>query len=122
MFSAYQGTVDYAGESIDDARREIEKTFAGGHGVFLPQHSYVVERESALISASLVTRPERWPLLAFAMTASDWKRSGLAKATITHVMQDLFEAGDTRLDLVVNRKNDAAIALYVSLGFAARCG
>lgn len=59
-------------------------------------------------------------MLAFAMTASDWKREGLARATIAHVMQDLVEAGDTRLDLVVDRRNRAAIALDVSLGFVAR--
>lgn len=119
MFSSYRGTVDYTGESIEDARREIEKTFAGAHGIFLPQHSYVVERGPSLASASLITRPGRWPLLAFAMTAPSWKRTGLARATIKNVMNDLFEAGDTRLDLVVNPQNEAAVALYVDLGFVA---
>ena len=117
MLFAYRGTVDDAGESIEDARREIENTFAGVYGIFLREHSFVVERESALICASLITRPARWPLLAFAMTAANWKREGLARATIKNVMQDLFEAGDTRLYLVVNAENERAIALDASLGF-----
>ena len=64
MMAAYQGTVDYTGESLDDAAHEIAKTFAGGYGVFLARYSYVVEYESKLVSASLVTRLEDRPLLA----------------------------------------------------------
>ena len=120
MLAAYQGTVDYTGESLDDAAQEIAKTFAGGYGVFLARHSYVVERESTLVSASLVTRLEGRPLLAFAMTAPHWKRKGLAKATIGNVMLDLFEAGDTELELALHAKNQPALNLYWSLGFRER--
>jgi len=119
MFAAYQGAVDYTGESVEDAEEEIEKTFAGVYGLFLPHHSYVVESESTLVCASLLTRPRKWPLLAFAMTAPDWKRLGLARATIGNAMQDLFEAGESRLELVVNVKNQPAIDLYAILGFKA---
>ena len=90
---------------------------AGGYGVFLAGYSYVVERESALVSASLVTRRDGRPLLAFAMTAPHCKRKGLAKATIGNVMQDLFEAGEAQLQLVVNAKNQPALDLYLSRGF-----
>jgi predicted GNAT family acetyltransferase len=122
MFAAYQGTIDYTGESVEDATGELTKTFAGAHGLYLPQHSYVVERGSTLVSASLVTRREGLPLLAFAMTAPDWKRKGLARATIGNTMQDLFEAGETRLELVVNAKNLSAYDLYISLGFKRTVG
>lgn len=117
MWAAYQGTVDYTGESLDDAAQEIAKTFAGGYGVFLARHSYVVERDSALVSAALVTHREGRPLLAFAMTAPHWKRKGLAKATISNVMQDLLEAGETELQLALHAKNQPALDLYLSLGF-----
>jgi ribosomal protein S18 acetylase RimI-like enzyme len=117
MFAAYQGTVDYTGESADAAAEEVQKTFAGGYGIYLPQHSYVVERNSALVAASLVTRLDDTPLLAFAMTAPSWKRTGLARATIGNVMLDLHEAGETQLALVVNSRNQPALDLYLSLGF-----
>ena len=117
MFAAYQGTVDYTGEPLEAAADEVKKVFAGAYGRYLPQCSYVVERESTLACAALVTRLDGLPLLAFAMTAPDWKRKGLARATIGDVMQDLFEAGETRLTLVVNAKNRPALDLYVSLGF-----
>lgn len=69
MWTAYQGTVDYNGESVEDAAQEIAKTFAGGYGVYLARYSYRVERESTLASAVLVTRRNDRPLLAFVMTA-----------------------------------------------------
>lgn len=117
MFAAYQGTVDYTGDSVEAAVQEMNYLFAGAHGIYLAQHSSVVERESNLVSASLVTHQEGQPLLAFAMTAPKWKRKGLAKATIGHVMQDLFEAGETELHLALNAKNKPALDLYLSLGF-----
>ena len=117
MFAAYQGTVDYTGESIEAAAEEVKKTFAGSYGIYMPQYSNVVVRESALACAALVTRREGLPLLAFAMTAPNWKRTGLAKATIGNAMQDLYEAGETQLALVVNAKNRPALDLYFLLGF-----
>lgn len=117
MFDAYQGTVDYTGESVEDAAQEIAKTFAGDYGVYLARHSCVVERESALVSAALVTRRNNQPWLAFVMTAPNWKRKGLAKATIGLVMQDLFKAGEAELRLALHAKNQPARGLYVSLGF-----
>ncbi len=117
MWAAYQGTVDYTGESVEDAAQEIAKTFAGGYGVYLAQHSWVVERDGALVSAALVTRLDGRPWMAFAMTAPHCKRKGLAKATIGQVMHDLFEAGDTELQLALHAENQPARDLYLSLGF-----
>ena len=117
MWAAYQGTVDYTGESVEDAAQEVAKTFAGGYGVYLARHSWVVERESTLASAVLVTRRNDRPWLAFVMTAPRWKRQGLARATIGEVMQDLFESGETALQLALHAKNQPARDLYVSLGF-----
>lgn len=117
MFAAYQGTVDYTGESVEAAAQEVTKTFAGSYGLYMPQYSFVVVRESALACAALVTCREGLPLLAFAMTAPDWKRKGLAMAAISEAMQGLYEAGETQLDLVVHAKNRPALALYLKLGF-----
>ncbi len=117
MFAAYQGTIDYTGESVEAAAEEVGKAFAGAYGRYMPQHSYVVERESILVSATLVTRRDGLPLLAFAMTAPDRKRMGLARALIGNAMQDLYEAGETQLELVVNARNGPARDLYLSLGF-----
>lgn len=117
MWAAYQGTVDYTGESVDDATQEIAKTFAGGFGMYLAQYSYAAEGESTLASAVLVTRRNDQPLLAFVMTAPRWKRKCLAKATIVNVMQDLFEVGETELQLALYTKNQPALDLYRCLGF-----
>ncbi len=76
MFAAYQGTVDYSGESIEDAEEEIVKTFSGVYGKFLPSCSYVVESGSQIVCASLIKVLDQGPLLAFAMTSPSWRRRG----------------------------------------------
>ena len=120
MFAAYQGTVDYSGESVEDAEIEMEKTFTGGYGTFSPECSYVVERASELVCASLITFHRQVPLLAFAMTAPAWKRNGLARAAVLGSMHDLRARGATQLHLAVNPRNQFAIDLYESLGFEAK--
>ncbi len=117
MFAAYQGTVDYTGESEAEALAEVEKTFAGGYGRFLPHHSIVVEQGQRVVCAALVTHRDEQPLLAFVMTAPAWKRHGLARAAIGLVMRDLHQAGEQVLTLALNAKNEPAKQLYVPLGF-----
>ena len=55
MWAAYQGTVDYDGETLEEATKEIEHTFEGGYGALLSDCSFVISDESdqLLISAIL---------------------------------------------------------------------
>lgn len=117
MFTAYQGTVDYSGESISDAEGDIEELYCGSYGELLTDYSYVIEREQTIVCASLITNFKGVPLLAYAMTSPTLQKRGLAKAAISNSMQDLFDGGHEYLQLVVNPKNLNAISLYGNLGF-----
>src|ERR1039458_5564987 len=79
MYSAYRGTVDDEGESEADALVEVQKTFAGAYGSFVPSCSAVVERGGRLLSATLVTRWQDRPFVAFSMTEPSSKGTGLAR-------------------------------------------
>lgn len=127
MFDAYAGTIDDAGESLEDAQREVAKLFAGEFGAFDAEASLVVERAGTgtLASATLITRNTgsmKGPIgvgeafLAFSMTAPAFKRQGLARAGLIAVMARLQQRGEARLHLVVTRGNVAAL-LYESVGF-----
>ena len=118
MLTAYRGTVDDEGENVEQALAEIRKTFSGEYGPFMPECSRVVQREERIVSATLVTGWQRRPFVAFAMTAPNWKRKGIAKASMVNTMQDLIEHGETLLSLVVTIRNEPAFALYQTLGFA----
>ena len=117
MVDAYRGTIDDQGEGIDDARAEIRRVFEGAYGPFLATSSDVVERDGAIVAATLVTRWQGSPFVAFAMTAPAWKRSGLARASLQRCMQHLVAAGLHRLALVVTCGNAPAERLYETMGF-----
>ncbi len=119
LFAAYRGTIDDEGDSFADALAEIEKTFRGDYGRFLPECSFVVEEGEFLASACLVTffEPHDAPLVVFLMTRPEAKRRGLARHLLERSMNALLDAGHERLTLVVTDGNDPAQSLYRSLGF-----
>ena len=118
MLDAYLGTVDYEGESIEEALSEVRETVEGTKGPFLWTASRVIEREGLLASACLVIRWREQPLVAFSMTRGRFKKKGLARACLLSSMKALREQGDTTLALFVTLSNEQAVSLYRSLGFA----
>ncbi|MGA2257093.1 MAG: hypothetical protein ABSG53_20770, partial [Thermoguttaceae bacterium] len=54
MYQAYLGTVDYEGETEEDAIAELNKTWEGGYGELNQGASRVYEREGRLLSTTLV--------------------------------------------------------------------
>jgi GNAT superfamily N-acetyltransferase len=117
MYSAYRGTIDDEDETEAEALIEVQKTFTGAYGVFVPSCSAVVERGGRLLSATLVTRWQDRPFVAFSMTEPNSKRTGLARACLIAAMSRLHAAGEHELGLVVTMANFPAISLYTSLGF-----
>jgi GNAT superfamily N-acetyltransferase len=122
MLDAYQGTVDYEGESLDDALREIDRVCSDLYGRFLSDCSFVSDGEAGLSSACLVTmlnegKPDETPLLAFAMTRKQDQRRGLSSALIQRSVAALSGLGHSRLSLAVTADNLPARRLYEKLGF-----
>jgi GNAT superfamily N-acetyltransferase len=122
MLDAYQGTVDYEGESLDDALREIGHTLSGSCGRFLSDCSFVLDGDEGISSAYLVTllnegKPDETPLLAFAMTRKRDKRRGLATALIPRSVAALSGLGYSRLSLAVTADNHPARRLYEEFDF-----
>jgi len=122
MLDAYRGTVDYDGESLEDALREIDHTLSGSYGRFLSGCSFVLDGEGGLSAASLVVllnegRNDETPLLAFTMTRKRDQRRGLASALILRSAASLSQLGHSRFSLVVTADNVPARRLYDRLGF-----
>lgn len=117
MYGAYVGSIDYDGETPEQALAEVRKTYAGEYGPFDPRHSTVAERSGRLVSATLVTRWQERPFVAFTMTDPAFARQGLARATLERSMHLLRRSGETELRLVVTIDNHPARLLYESLGF-----
>jgi RimJ/RimL family protein N-acetyltransferase len=122
MLDAYQGTVDYEDESLDDALREIDHVCSGSYGRFLSECSFVSDGDAGLSSACLVTllnegKADETPLLAFAMTRKRDQRRGLSTGLILRSAAALSGLGYPRLSLAVTADNHPARRLYEKLGF-----
>lgn len=120
MHNAYRGTPDDHGETIDEAAKELHKVFAGEYGLFAPACSKVIEVDGRIRSATLITRWQSSPFVAFSMTAPLFKRNGLARACLVAAMQDLLELGEHEIGLIVTWSNLPARTLYWQLGFRTR--
>lgn len=117
MLAAYRGESDDENNTLDDAREEIRKTFAGEHGEFLPETSVIIERDGVIAAATLITLFEELPFVCFTMTAPQFKRQGLARASLLASIQNLQNAQETVLRLMVTSGNTPALHLYEHLGF-----
>jgi len=117
MYHAYLGTVDYHGETEAQALDEVRRTFAGEYGMFIWSASRVIDHGSMLASATLITRCQGKPFVAFSMTHVEFKRQGLARACLQSAINQLLLEGEDELRLVSTVANDGAMRLYESLGF-----
>jgi ribosomal protein S18 acetylase RimI-like enzyme len=115
--SAYLDTVDYEGESPDEARGVVQAAFDGEFGRFMPEASMVVESDGALLSAAFVTEWQGLPLLAFTVTRPASKGQGHARRCTAASMQALAAAGHRELRLFVTETNVPARVVYERLGF-----
>lgn len=117
MLAAYRGESDDDNNTLEDAHEEIRKTFAGEYGEFLPETSVIIERDGDIATATLITRFEELPYVCFTMTAPQFKRQGLARASLLASIQNLQNAQETVLRLMVTSSNTPALRLYEHLGF-----
>lgn len=117
FIDAYRGTIDDEGETLDDARAVVRQLFDGGFGTMWWPVSEVVERPHGLAAATLVTRWEGQPFVAFSITAPAWQRQGLARVGLQRAMYRLAQGGEAVLRLVVTAGNTPAERLYAQLGF-----
>lgn len=117
MLRAYRGTVDDAGEGPDEARAEVDRWLAGAFGAADLDASQLIERAGIAASATLISHHDGAPLVAFSMTAPEWKRQGLARAGLVRAMHRLRAAGYDEVRLVVTCGNTPAESMYASLGF-----
>lgn len=85
MYRAYLGTIDYEDETLEQSVAEIRKTYQGDYGRFDPEHSSIAERNGLVVSATLITRWQDRPFVAFSMTDPRFARQGLARRRLRGV-------------------------------------
>ena len=117
MYVAYQGTVDYEGETEADACGEIARTLGGEYGPLNVAASQVCEVAGEIRSAALITTWRSKPLLAYSLTHPASQKQGLATRCLHAACTALRSQGLGELRLVVTLANEPALKLYRKLGF-----
>jgi GNAT superfamily N-acetyltransferase len=118
MIDAYRGTIDDGGETLEDARAEVDSYFAGRSGAPLLDASRLIEVGGAPAAACLVSLWRDTPLVAYVMTAAAWKGRGLARALLDDSFAALRAAGYTEVRAAITKGNTPSERLLGGAGFA----
>jgi 3-oxoadipate enol-lactonase len=119
LLDAYKDTIDDEGETLDDALRAMQDTFAGTWqtGTLLESCSFVIEEGGEPLACSIVTWWHEQPLLAYVMTHPTAQNQGMGRFLIHKSSNALLAQGYRDLLLFVTKGNFPAQHLYEKLGF-----
>jgi lactoylglutathione lyase len=115
MLDAYRGTIDDEGESIDDAREEVDGWLASAPNL---DSSRVVEAsDGTLASAVLVSRLGELPIIAYAMTAPPHRSRGLASSLLSEVVSSLASKDERAVVAFITDGNLPSERVFTRAGF-----
>jgi ribosomal protein S18 acetylase RimI-like enzyme len=119
MLDAYRDTIDYEGETLDQATDEIKRYFEGAYGPPLHDCSWLYLREGMLGAACLVSwwEKRKAPLVAFVMTRAQWKRTGLGGLVLRETLRSLIEREYPKVRAVITEGNTPSEGLFNRFGF-----
>lgn len=117
MLDAYMDTVDYEGESYEDAYGELKNVVNDGYGKYIENASFLIEQEGEAASAILINLFREQPLITYIFTAKKYSNQGHASTLIKSSIKALQEMGYKEVILYVTEENTNAVALYRKLGF-----
>lgn len=117
MLDAFLGTIDYEGESIHEARRDLDRFFAGQP---LLGASTLACVGGTPASATLVGLWQGHVLIHLVMTAPAHKRRGLAGLVLARALAALGAEGQREVRAWITEGNTPSEAAFARLGFARR--
>lgn len=117
MLAAYIGSVDYQEETIEEAILEIEKTLNDGYGPFIPDASFLIEKDDEICAAILINLWQSQPLITEVFVGKSYRCQGMASTLIKTSMHELLLLGYKEIILYVTLENYHAVKLYEKLGF-----
>lgn len=118
MLDAYRDTIDYDGETINDALHEVESYLSNQDSIWLDS-SWLAITENELACASMVGfwKDRNSPLIAYVMTASQHKGKHLATTGVSRSLKSLAEKNYTKVYAVITEGNVPSERVFRRLGF-----
>ncbi len=120
MIDAYRGTIDYDGETVEDALDEVEAYLAGERGGRpLLEESRLAFAGDDLVGACLtgLWDERQSTLITYIMTRAEWKGQGVAGYLLGAVLQALKEKGYLEVRAAITVGNVPSERLFARMGF-----
>ena len=113
MLDAYVGTIDYEGETIEQAGEEVDSWFEGSP---ILESSFGAIIDGRMVSAVLVMLLDDEPFIAIVMTDPAHKGSRLARLVLDAALSGLKRAGHSRVVLYITEGNTPSERLFTAIG------
>jgi L-amino acid N-acyltransferase YncA len=119
MIESYRGTIDYHGETLDQALADVRAYLDGVEGVPLLDCSWLCCVEEQLVAACLVGwwNERATALVYYIMTRLGWKGRGLGRSLVGRALQSLAARGEPRVAGVITEGNVPSERLFARWGF-----
>ena len=114
MMDAYVGTIDYDGETEDQALEEVDG-YLGKEALL--DLSVVAILDDAIQSAVLLSNVLGLPLVGYAMTRAAMKGQGLASALLDVAVTAVWESGAEELRAFITAGNTPSEKIFERTGF-----
>lgn len=117
FFYSFKGTIDDEDETIAEWLQEVKKSFQGGHGPLLKEHSFYIEEGKKIIGSAVVSLFRGVPLVIYVAVDPDKRGQGLSKKLLQQMFYSFEESSYQEIFLVVTPGNFPAETLYKKMGF-----
>lgn len=114
MIDAYVGTIDYEGETPEQALEEVDGYLA--ESAYLETSLLVVSGKN-VEAAAMMAWFEEVPLVAFVMTRAAAKGTGLATVLVDNVVDAVWQTGATEIRAFITEGNLASEIVFTRVGF-----
>lgn len=114
MMDAYVGTIDYEGETYDQAVEEVDGYLAGE--AFL-EVSQVALNQGEIQSAVLMSYLAGVPLVGYVMTRADVKNQGVASTLLDLATEAVWATGRTEVRAFITEGNVPSETIFKRAGF-----
>ena len=120
MIDAYKGTIDYDGESLQDAIDEVQSYLEEDHVQPMLSCSWLYLVQGQLASACLVGLwgSDKKPLIAYILTGPKWKGRGYADLVLKASLECLREEGLQEVHAFITEGNTPSEKLFLKNGFS----
>ncbi len=119
MLNAYLDTIDYEGETIDEARAEVRGYLDGDP---MLSCSLVGRTGGEIVSACLVSRGDHRPIIGYVMTAARSKNQGIASRLLEASLDLLAAEGHDKVAAWITDGNLPSETVFRRAGFVVSRG